>query len=296
MNIDNESERRSLTFSQREGKTVLPDAMKLGDVPRRFRVVLWREIYTRIKQEAVAGDHYRKNSLMRAYISAYQEYVMEVYYDDIKRRPSEQSELMKSLIADGEYHQVLTLIEFILRGSLGRKDKSLHRAFLQIFEESPMAYFVDDPQESPTICPRQDKISGEVVAGAMNVIREGGLVGAKTHLTKAANFINEGRYEDSIVQSAHAIESVARAIAPDDCKTLKPALNSLERHEILNHRALKDAFLKLYGYTSDKQGLRHAILEDKGKPPDLDEAVFFYGACACFAAYLTKKSRQITEE
>ena len=203
---------------------------------------------------------------------------------------------MKSIITQGEYHEVLTLVEFLLRAALKRKDKDFHAGLLRVFKNVPVAYFVDDPEKWPTICPRQDKISGEVVATALNDIRQEGLVGAQEHLTKAAAFINEGRYADSIIQSAHSIESVARVIAPDDCKTIGPALKSLEKHGILDHASLKKAFSALYGYTSDKEGLRHAILEEAGRPPDLDEAVFFYGACACFAAYLTKKSRQLGEE
>ena len=293
-----EDTRKRLSFSQREGKAALPDAMKLRHVPRRFRVSVWRTLYTHIRSQefTLATDAYIDGAKIQRYISAYQEHIEEIYYDEIQRSPSSQMAFVRTIITDGEYHKILTLVEFLLRVALKNQDNVFHKQLLKAFEINSMAYFVDNPHEWPTVCPRQDKISGEVVADSLVVIREGDMAGAQKHLMKAAEFINEGRYGDSIVQSIHSIESVARIIAPEDCKTLDPALKSLERHEILNHRALKDAFSKLYGYTNDKQGLRHAVLDEEGSMPDLDEAVFFYGACACFAAYLSKKSRQITDE
>ncbi len=293
-----ENGRNRLSFSQRVGEVTLPDAMKLGNVSRQFRAALWRVVYKRIKAETNTfwGDTYDDDSSISAYIALYQEKIREVYYDEVKRRPSAQLRLMKQTITESSYHDVLTLIEFFLRLSVATKDNKFRQILLRLFELTPIAYFVDNRNIAPTTCPRQDQISGETVAAAMMDIRKGGLSGPEKHLTKAAEFINEGRYSDSIVQSAHSIESVARNIAPDDCKTLGPALKSLERNGILNHPSLREAFSKLYGYTSDKQGLRHAILKEGGRPPDVDEAVFFYGACACFTAYLTKKSRQIKED
>ena len=55
------------------------------------------------------------------------------------------------------------------------------------------------------------------------------------------------------------------------------------------HPALKDAFSKLYGYTSNEQGVRHALLDRTDAQAGQDEAVFMLGACASFASYLWRK-------
>ena len=81
-------------------------------------------------------------------------------------------------------------------------------------------------------------------------------------------------------------------IDPEASRTLGPALDSLERAGLLNHRALKNAFDNLYGYTSDEQGVRHALLERDAADVGLDEAIFMYGACASFAAYLVNKHQK----
>ena len=88
------------------------------------------------------------------------------------------------------------------------------------------------------------------------------------------------------------MESVARVIDPKTSQTLGPALDSLEKAGLLKHPALKGAFDKLYGYASDEQGIRHALLDRDAADVGLDEAVFMFGACASFAAYLADKHRQ----
>ena len=54
-------------------------------------------------------------------------------------------------------------------------------------------------------------------------------------------------------------------------------------------------FSQRYGYTNDEQGIRHALLDRDAADVGLDEALFMFGACASFAAYLTQKHRQAGE-
>ena len=116
--------------------------------------------------------------------------------------------------------------------------------------------------------------------------------GAVTHLRESAKHINLGQFADSVIDSISAIESVARLIDPRASNTLTSALNSLENAGLLNHKALKKAFFNLYGYTSDEQGIRHALLEKDLPEVGMDEAIFMFGACASFAAYLVEKHRK----
>ena len=60
-------------------------------------------------------------------------------------------------------------------------------------------------------------------------------------------------------------------------------MRSIEGRGLL-HSALKDAFSKLYAYTSDEQGIRHAMLDE----PNLTraDARFFLLSCTSFVNYL----------
>ena len=105
----------------------------------------------------------------------------------------------------------------------------------------------------------------------------------------AAKFIIDNKHDKAIVQSIHAVVSVARKIDPAANTTLSPALDSLHNQGLLNHKGLSAAFKTLYGYTSQEEGLRHPLVFNKEANVGQEESVFFFGACAAFAGYLVRK-------
>ena len=160
------------------------------------------------------------------------------------------------------------------------------------FEQHAAAYKLDTSQQPYWFVPQASEEQGKATQQAIETIRESNFDGAATHLREAAKHINMQQYADSVADSIHSVESVARMIDPEASETLGPALDSLETSKVLKHQALKDAFKKLYGYTSNDQGIRHALLNQDVPNVGLDEALFMYGACASFAAYLANKHRQ----
>jgi hypothetical protein len=94
-------------------------------------------------------------------------------------------------------------------------------------------------------------------------------------------------YRNSIKESISAVESACIIISGDKNATLGKALKIIEDRYSL-HGALKSAFEKLYGYTSDAQGIRHALLDE----PNLDfyDAKFMLVTCTTFINYLIGKT------
>jgi hypothetical protein len=76
--------------------------------------------------------------------------------------------------------------------------------------------------------------------------------GARSHLRYAAEELTAGHYADSVRESIHAVESVAKVLEPS-AKLLSTALASLEKSAYI-HPARKSGFDKLYGYTNDERG------------------------------------------
>ena len=70
---------------------------------------------------------------------------------------------------------------------------------------------------------------------------------------------------------------------------VRRSLNQLRNQGLLEHPALHQGLEKLYGYTSDEQGVRHSLLDQGQSNVGQDEAVFMLGACASFASYLWRK-------
>ena len=281
-----------LTFSQREGKAPLPEPMRLEHVSEDFRNSVWLAVAKAIGQEASILDEYEKPASMLLIVFNYIVQILHLPHDQIEHRPSEHRVLLRETILEKDYHCVLTLVEFILCHN--RCPQQLQEDLKNVFQDVSVAYEIQTTNGLPTIIPRPSEESGAATQRAIETIEQKGPAGAKTHLHDAAKAINEKRYADAVRESIHAVESVARTIDPNASKTLGPALTSLEKAGVLNHPSLREGFKRLYGYTSDKQGIRHALLEEGAADVDLDDAVFMFSACASFAAYLVNRHKQLT--
>jgi hypothetical protein len=96
---------------------------------------------------------------------------------------------------------------------------------------------------------------------------------------------NKGKpdYRNPIKESISAVEALCKTINNDEKATLGVALKSLEKKGLM-HPALTSAFSSLYGYTSDAQGIRHALTE-KSNLSSAD-ARFMLISCSAFINYV----------
>ena len=133
----------------------------------------------------------------------------------------------------------------------------------------------------------------KVVSRSLDNINQSELTGTKSHLREAAEELNKNHFAVSIRESMHAVEAAVRKIDPKSSNKFSNALDSLEKNGMLKHSALKGAFKKLYGYTSDEKGIRHPLIEKGSADVGHDEAIFMYGACVSFIDYLVNKQRHL---
>lgn len=183
-----------------------------------------------------------------------------------------------------DFHNCFDVLQLIMQHPLC--PRGFVMAIQDVFEECQLAYRVD-ATSTPVIVPAVSEQEGDVLIGAIQDLGGGGLGGAATHLRRAGEQIRDRNWAGSVRESIHAVESVAKRVAPGDAGTLGKALAALERQEGL-HAALKRGFGALYGYTSDERGIRHALLEDESNVTQ-DEAIYMIGACAAFCSYLWRK-------
>jgi hypothetical protein len=95
-------------------------------------------------------------------------------------------------------------------------------------------------------------------------------------------------YRNSIKESISAVEAMCKIVTGDEKATLNTALKQLEKAGIPLHPALKQGFDKLYAYTGDADGIRHALLEESTL--DFDDAKFMLVSCSAFVNYLAAKA------
>lgn len=300
MTIERSDEFHELTFAQREGKAPLPEVMKLESLPAKFRNMVWRCVNEEIDSAchiSENGDWYIRAELVDIadIIWQFKFDVQQISHDEVSAPdPEDDRQFCRNMLMRADYYDTLAFIEYILCHK--KCGDWLYKSLMESFENTQVAYFVLETDDKPKIVPRINREAGKATRQAFNTIGAGEMDGAASHLRQSAEHINAKQYADAIVDSIHAVESIARKIDPKASRTLSPALDSLEEAGLLKHQALKRAFKALYTYTSDEKGLRHALGEKDVADVGLDEAIFMFGACASFAAYLTQKHRQANSE
>jgi len=117
------------------------------------------------------------------------------------------------------------------------------------------------------------------------------LKAVNTHLHTALGLFADRKapdYRNSIKESISAVEAICGMIAGKPT-SLGNALREIERKtKIQIHTALKKSFDSLYGYASNADGIRHALLDE----PNLDseDAKFMLVSCSAFINYLITKA------
>jgi hypothetical protein len=109
---------------------------------------------------------------------------------------------------------------------------------------------------------------------------------ARIHFERALDLLSDRRapdFRNSIKESISAVEAICRLIAGSHGDTLGAAVKKISANAPL-HPAFEQALLKLYGFTSDEGGIRHALMDEPslGYP----EAKFMLVLCSAFANFL----------
>lgn len=187
-----------------------------------------------------------------------------------------------------EWYEVYDFIEFIANNYPAGYDNRVNLEFMNycnsILERELSAYrFVGG---------KITQITSEVEISEIEEALENSkpLKPVNTHLKKALDLLADRKspdYRNSVKESISAVEAICKLITEEKKATLGQALKKIE-DKIGLHPALKSAFSSLYGYTSDAEGIRHALLDE----PDLgfEDAKFMLVSCSAFVNYLIGKA------
>lgn len=143
---------------------------------------------------------------------------------------------------------------------------------------------------SGVLAPISNPAETTAIAGAIEATSRTGLHGAHVHLETALKQLGkkpEPDYRNAIKEAISAVESISMQLSGNDSQGLAGALNALEE-KMQIHGSLKSAFIKLYGYSSNEDGIRHAILDEPNV--GFDEAKYMIVACSAFVNYLISKA------
>lgn len=268
-----------MKFSARKGFINTADIIQKDGMNDELRNSLWNVLDILIWQKERFMWVYRGKEEMDEFSVALW---FQFFKKPIDTRPDSSYEildLIRKHFFTCEWYQVYDLLEWILNNM---QDGKLVRTVNNILERELSGYrFVSGVFTD---------ITGEEELKLLeDELSDNTFPGVRSHLQTALNLLSNRDspdYRNSIKESISAVESIAKIITNNPKATLGQALSELEKDSKI-HPALKQGFSKIYGYTSDEGGIRHAMFEE----PCLsaDDAKFFLLSCTSFINYLKTK-------
>ncbi|MGR3914780.1 MAG: hypothetical protein OD918_09780 [Gammaproteobacteria bacterium] len=285
-----------LTFSQRYGYEPLPQPMRLEQISADLRREIGNAFYHMLRKysaEGVGSMYFRTQGAHMI------ERVLGKFFKQLEEKIALSYpgtfRIFREISLDWKFNKLIDLIQFIVNDEEGA---SLADHFQNLFEEHAAPYWLDTSRRPFRFFPRSSAEEGKAVQDALRTMHDAGMDGATTRLRQAAEHINARKYGPSVDDSVSAAEFVATKLDPKENKKLGEALDSLMQIGMLKdeHQTLKDAFKKLFGYASAIAEGRHGVSAENAPVAGLEEAMFIYGACASFSAYLVNKHHQQSTE
>lgn len=182
-----------------------------------------------------------------------------------------------------EWFRVYELIEFL--SAYARDEDKFHSSLNEILERELSAYRLI----SRTFVPITNM--DEIIELEQAMVQNDRFAPVSTHIRSALELFGkkpQPDYRNSIKESISAVEAAAKIITGLERATLDEALTRVSKtHPI--HGAFRDGVRKLYGYTSDEGGIRHALINETHI--DDADARFMLVSCSAFANFLIARSK-----
>lgn len=269
-----------MRFSERMGLSPLKNAIQLDSMDGDLRAGLWN-VFRPVFLDSLNSGDYRAHARSR----------LGVIWDQFFKLPTDEAptdtryavKLLKPEFLSGDYLRVYDLIDFTVQ-RFGDTFRTLASAYNVVLEREVAGYRFVGGVLSPISSEYELQSIEEGLAAAVR------FSGAALHLQTALKYLSDREspdYRNSIKESISAVESVAQELTGKPKATLGDLLPMLEKAGTL-HRAQREAFSKLYGYTSDEGGIRHALLDDDKS--DFAAAKYMLAVCSAFIVFVSARA------
>lgn len=270
-------------FSERIGIVAPVTNIQTEGISDELRNSLWNFVHSQFESP---HDHWK---ILAKFIA---QFFRKVPVDELPFRDYECRKWVKAYFFQLEWYEVYDLVEFIVTNNSKileypkyRSDE-LEKIINAILASELSGYrFV-----AGVLAPISSPAETEAIDQALEESAAKGLSGATSHIHTALKLLGSKpnpEYRNSIKESISAVESVVKQISGSSAQGLSGALAELEK-SVQIHGAMKQGFIRLYGYTSDSGGIRHAILDEPNV--GFDEAKYMLVSCSAFVNFLIAKA------
>ncbi len=279
---------KMLSFSQRKGLKPVRVEVQKDDMDVALRTKLWNAFHICVWETAQVSQHNYSLS-ETALFPLFARYWLMYFHRATDTLPDNYNVAYKEVrdyFFKCEWYEAYDFVEFTADNAPDDMAQEYIQFCNSVLEYELSAYrFIDGH-----ITPITDQ---EEIASIRQAVQNTDyVIGVKTHL-KAAQALLSNRenpdYRNSIKESISAVEAIVKLLAGDPKAKLGEALKALEAKLSL-HGALKQGFTNLYGYTSDAEGIRHALMDEPTLT--LNDAKFMLVACTAFTNYLLGKAAE----
>ena len=285
-----------MTFSQRMKLVPVREAIQVDSLDIETRNALWNLISPTLSE---VGNFSRSTLNCDIWVDLYhqtcdsvpktqRDFEYGVSKNELFRR------FFRKEVLEGKWSVCLDLVEYIAQDENRKRwhdqcyDFYSRRSaifvpgpkeFNRVFEKFMVGYRFVDGQITPIT-------SDKEMASIEGAIKDSPLA-VQESLSKALGFLSSRTkpdYAKAVQCAVSAVESQCCIILGLEKVTLGDALKQLEKRGVRLHPALKEAFLKLYGFASNEAGVRHGT----SKPSDVDQSLakFMLVTCSAFVNYL----------
>lgn len=277
-----------MRFSQRKGIQSVEVPIQIESIDNGLRNGLWTAVSLCFLDNVHV--HYSDGRIDRCS----HEFVFKRLWHHYFKKPIDECpyylEKLVSYIRDYffqcEWYEIYDFIESLI-DSFDDSDDKIVKALISfmnsVMERDNCGYRIVDEK----VTELTDETTKQTIENAVNQIR---FSGASEHIKTAIGFLydrSSPNYRNAIKESISGVESACIEFTGDSKATLGKAVKKLEETGHL-HPAMKDALSKLYGYTSDESGIRHAIIDHTNATKD--DAAFMISVCSAYINYLVLKS------
>lgn len=281
-------------FSERFGYEAAPLDLPESDMPKSLRDGLWDAVNLYYIGNVATRDMIGQ---IAGYTEGFSAFSQSVWFSFLRESIDQRSPNPVKTLADlrerfylWEFHVVYSFVEFaVLNFSNARRQKATFTEFCNLLLSRERAAF---RFAAETLVRVSDEISVSEIAGAISHNKSDQV---KVHVMRAAELYSQmpnPDYRNSIKESISAVEAAVSFVSGAKPSGISKPLKSVIDVFVL-HPALRDGFEKLYAYTSDSDGIRHALMGEQILTQA--DARYMLVSCSAFSNYLVAKFAEGTK-
>ena len=266
-------------FSQRMGLKPMIPLLQLGSMNEALRNGLWNVLQQQLfSKESFVEERFTSDVWSYYFKKAVDSRPITIVgYGKASYR--KVWEFIRGHFFSSEWNEVYDFTEFVVR--YFPSEIGVRRSIQATLERENSGYRLIKDRFVPI---SDEQEVSEVAEAAKSPYSQ-----VNDHLKSAISLLADRTnpdYRNSIKESISAVEAMAKLVSGNEKTTLDDALKTLEKRGVL-HSALRSGFSKIYGYTSDANGIRHALMSES----DLTQADARYFLVACSAFINLLKAR-----